>query len=219
MRNLFWGFILVLFGFLLLLDNMGIADFGDMIHQYWPLILILWGISILTRRKRNHTYQEPPQQQYQQQPPVQDQTSQPPTPPPPPPPPLGKDYSFVMDGDVIHQSEVFGDTHIGAISQNFMGGSVSTVFGDCNVDLSKIKIAEGEHTLRVHTVFGDSRIILPPNSAYSISANSTFGDMFVKEQQKGGFSSYIYTTSPGYESATNKLKIIVSKVFGDLIVT
>jgi predicted membrane protein len=218
MRNLFWGFILVLFGLLLLLDNMGIADLGDMIHQYWPLILILWGISILTRRKRYHTYQEPPQPQYQQQPPAQDQASQPP-PPQPPPPPAGKDFSFTMESDIIHQSEVFGDTHITAHSQNFMGGSVSTVFGDCNVDLSKIKIAEGEHTLRVHTVFGDSRIILPPNSAYSVSANSTLGDMYVKDQQKGGFSSYIYMTSPGYESATNKLKIIVSKVFGDLIVT
>ena len=34
MRNLFWGFILVMFGVLLLLDNIGIADFGEMIHDY-----------------------------------------------------------------------------------------------------------------------------------------------------------------------------------------
>jgi predicted membrane protein len=219
MRNLFWGFILVMFGILLLLDNMGIADFGEMIHDYWPLILILWGISILTRRGRRHrNYQEQPPPQYQPPSPAPDQGYQAP-PPPPPPPSAGGDFSFTMESDVIHQSEVFGDTHISAHSQNFMGGSVSTVFGDCNVDLSKIKIAEGEHTLRVHTVFGDSRIILPPNSAVSISANSTFGDMYVKDQQKGGFSSYIYLNSQGYESATNKLKIVISKVFGDLIVT
>jgi predicted membrane protein len=212
MRNLFWGFILVLFGIFLLLDNMGIADFGELIHDYWPVILILWGISILTRRKRHSRCQEPPLPLYQQQPPAQDQAYT-------APPPTGNNFSFTMDSDIIHQSEVFGDTQITANSQNFMGGSVSTVFGDCNIDLSKIKIAEGEHTLRVHTVFGDSRIILPPNSSFSISANSTFGDMYVKDQQKGGFSSYIYLTSQGYESATNKLKIVISKVFGDLIVT
>ncbi|MFI5252486.1 MAG: cell wall-active antibiotics response protein LiaF [Bacteroidota bacterium] len=216
MRNLFWGFILVLFGVLLLLDNLGIADFGEMLRQFWPVLIILWGVSILLRRKKNHSYQQPPMQT--QQPPPQPQ-SQPEGQMPPPPPPPPADYSFVTDGDIIHQSEVFGDTHITVTSQNFMGGSVSTVFGNCNVDLSKAKWGAGEHTLRIHTVFGDSRLILPPDTAYSISANSTFGDMIVKDQRKGGFSSYIFSSTPGYETAEHKLKLSISKVFGDLIIS
>ena len=197
MRNVFGGFVLVLFGVLLLLDNMGIADFGDMVRSYWPLLLIVWGASILLRKKRPHPYQ----QQYEQ-----------PAAPP-------SDYSFVMDGDIINQSEVFGDTHIVVTSQNFMGGSVSTVFGDCNINLSKAVFGQGEFTLRIHTVFGDSRLILPNDAVVSLSANSTFGDMVVRDQHKGGFSSYINFTTPGYDTATNKLKISISKVFGDLVVT
>ena len=214
MRNVFWGFLLVLFGVLLLLDNLGIADFSEMIHDYWPLILVFWGISILIRRSRSrHPYPVAPgytapagagtpdagtgaaagAQHYEGVP-------------------------YPIDGDIIHQSEVFGDTDIMIRSPNFMGGSVSTVFGDTRIDLSTITIGSGEYTLRVHSVFGDVRILLPPNAAIAISANSTFGDVAVLGQHKNGFSSFLVATTPSFTTADRRLKISISKVFGDLYV-
>jgi predicted membrane protein len=204
MRNVFWGFVLVMFGGLLLLDNLGYADFGEMLSQFWPLLLIVWGVSILIRRSNRISEPQP-------QPQPANVGGAPSSASP-------ADYSFVMDGDVIHQSEVFGDTHITVTSSNFMGGSVSTVFGDCVIDLSKATFAQGEHTLRVHTVFGDSRITLPPGAAVAISANSTFGEMHMKDQQKGGFTSFMASRTPGYDSAPNRMQFSISKVFGDLIV-
>ena len=53
MRNVTWGLILVILGILLLLDNLGIADFGDIISEYWPLILIVWGLVILLRKRHS----------------------------------------------------------------------------------------------------------------------------------------------------------------------
>jgi predicted membrane protein len=190
MRNLFWGLILVMFGVMFLLDNLGIADFGYMIHQYWPLILIFWGIVILTRRRWDRV-------------PVSADAS-PPT------------ATSPLDTDVIHRSDVFGDLTLAVSSQNFKGGSVSTVFGSTFLDLSKAKIAEGNYVFNVHSVFGSTQIVLPPDAAVSISATGVFGDLFVRGDQRRGFSTSLYSVTPNYEGATNRIKISVSNVFGSL---
>ena len=45
--GMFWGAILILIGVLFLLDNFYFLDFGDLIHDFWPLILIAIGVAIL----------------------------------------------------------------------------------------------------------------------------------------------------------------------------
>ncbi|MGQ9672959.1 MAG: LiaF transmembrane domain-containing protein [Candidatus Aminicenantales bacterium] len=52
--RIFWGLLLIVLGFLLLLDRMGRLDFGDLISLYWPLLLIFGGIwHLVTNRFRN----------------------------------------------------------------------------------------------------------------------------------------------------------------------
>ncbi|MEI7500258.1 MAG: DUF5668 domain-containing protein [Bacteroidota bacterium] len=47
-RHVFWAFILIAIGILFMLNNFGVLEFGfRAIWSLWPLILILWGISIL----------------------------------------------------------------------------------------------------------------------------------------------------------------------------
>jgi predicted membrane protein len=45
--GIFWGLILVVFGVLFLLDRIGGLDFGTLIGTYWPVIIIILGVSIL----------------------------------------------------------------------------------------------------------------------------------------------------------------------------
>jgi len=45
--RIFWGLILVLIGGLFLLDRFGMHDFGYYIGRYWPVIIMLVGVSIL----------------------------------------------------------------------------------------------------------------------------------------------------------------------------
>ena len=205
MRNLFWGIILICLGTLLLLDNLGIADFGDIVSEFWPLLLVLWGLNILIRRR--NTSPESSQSQFQPQ--AQS--------------PATSAVTFTMaqsvEGELVHQSNVFGDLFLTIASPNFKGGSVSAVFGDIDIDLSKAIVAEGDHALQVHSVFGDTRIILPPAEAIAISASSTFGNMMALGQFKDGFSSSLNTTTPGYDAATKRLKMNVTKVFGNLRVS
>lgn len=195
MRNLFWGLLLVIIGVLLLLDNLGYADFGQIMANYWPLILVLWGISILARRGRRRA--SPPT--------VATSGS-------PGPPPLG-------EGELVHQSNVFGDIVTSITSKNFKGGSVSTVFGDCVIDLSTAVVAEGDHDFRVHGVFGDSTITLPSGIAASISASSVFGGLSILGERKDGISTSLEVTTPAYALAKNRLRLSVTKVFGSVRVS
>lgn len=50
MSHLFLGFLVIVVGFILFLNNFGLADvdLGHLIGTYWPLVLILWGIGQLT---------------------------------------------------------------------------------------------------------------------------------------------------------------------------
>lgn len=49
-KRVTWGIILILVGLVLLLDQMNILEFGDLISTYWPSILILMGIFGLISR-------------------------------------------------------------------------------------------------------------------------------------------------------------------------
>lgn len=183
-KNMFPGVVLITLGVLFLLNNLGVADFGDIVREYWPLILVLWGLSILRRSKSPPRHDSSPSSQG-------------------------------TDRELLHESNVFGDTFLNVTSQSFKGGSISTVFGDCDIDLSQADVAEGEHELRLHSVFGDTSINLPKDAAISVTASSTLGKLTVLGQRKNGFSSEVHVASPNYESSSKRLKISLSKVFGD----
>jgi predicted membrane protein len=185
MRNLFWGMVLILLGLLFLLDNMGIANFSDVIRMYWPVILILWGISALFRKRRDtsiHIDVEP--------------------------------THFAQD--LFHRSNVFGNISMNIDSSNFKGGSISNVFGDCDVDLTKSVLADGEHLMRIHTIFGDTRILLPKEFAVSVTASVLLGDLKILEQSIEGFSKDIHLTTPDYQTAQKKLVLSITHIFGSV---
>ncbi|NQU35532.1 MAG: hypothetical protein HQ521_20080 [Bacteroidetes bacterium] len=47
-RNIFWGMILILIGILFTLENLNVIDFDWYnLWRLWPVILILWGVSVL----------------------------------------------------------------------------------------------------------------------------------------------------------------------------
>ena len=47
--NIYWGFVLLAFGGLFLLRNLDIIDFQFAMRTYWPLILIVVGLSIIIK--------------------------------------------------------------------------------------------------------------------------------------------------------------------------
>ncbi len=187
MRNYFWGLILVSLGTLLLLDHLDVISFEDVIHDYWPLILIFWGLSILVGRRHDRHHPAPT-----------------------------TDASPPVDYDLLHQSSVFGDVHTDVTSSKFKGGSVSTVFGNTFVDLSKSTFDAGEHILRVSGVFGDTTLVVPKDAAVAVRGDTVFGGLTILGQHKSGIASDIRMSTPNYEGSQNRLNIRISKVFGNV---
>ena len=182
-RNLFNGFFILALGVLFLLNNLDIIDFWDILHNFWPLILILWGVSLLLKKApaRKRDYQPAP----------------------------------LAGADTLRDSKVFGNLFFRSDSKDFRGGKVSTVFGDCDLDLSGVQFAEGEHDLNVSGVFGDTAIILPPGAAVIISVSQILGESTLLQQHRSGVSSDSLIMTTDYANQTRRLKIKVSKIFGN----
>ncbi|HUN66262.1 MAG TPA: LiaF domain-containing protein [Bacteroidota bacterium] len=189
MRNITWGIALLILGLLLLLDNLGIADFGDMVGKFWPLIIIAVGIMILTRRGRHGGT---------------------------PSSPAGPLPS--INGDIVDESFVFENLYRKITSSSFKGGSISTIFGNAFIDLSGTTPAEGEYILRHHSVFGDSTILLAPQAPVAVQASTIAGHFRILGQQRGGFGSDMRVVSPTYAGSANRLTLVITKVFGNVIV-
>lgn len=49
--QIFWGLFLVAAGIFLLLGRLGIADFSWTLRKFWPLIVVVIGLSKLVRRR------------------------------------------------------------------------------------------------------------------------------------------------------------------------
>jgi predicted membrane protein len=183
--------ILITLGILFLLDNLGIADFGTIISTYWPLILIIIGIRIFFRYGRSST-----------------QPSQSTT--------VNTGATQELNASTIHNSNVFGDVDLKINSKEFRGGSISNTFGDMNIDLSEIALAEGEQLLKLDGVFGDLHVLVPKDIEIAVTTHSVFGDVRVLGNVKSGFGQEISYSSPNYSAASKKLRIVSNQVFGDV---
>jgi uncharacterized membrane protein HdeD (DUF308 family) len=51
-RSVWPGIILLVLGVLFLLDNLDVASSEQVVRTYWPVVLIISGLSLLTRCQR-----------------------------------------------------------------------------------------------------------------------------------------------------------------------
>ena len=166
---------------------------------FWPLLLVLGGIAMLMRPRSRR----------------RDAAEAAAAPPGAAPSPSGAEAAGAGP-ESIASSNVFGDVDVRVASPRFRGGSASTVFGDVTVDAHQGILADGEYTLTVSGVFGDSRVTVPPGAALDIAVHTLAGDVSVLDQKRSGISASLHFTTPGFESAPKRLHVNVSQVFGDI---
>jgi predicted membrane protein len=195
--HLWWGLTLIVVGVLFLLDNMGTLDFGYILSTYWPLIFIIWGAGLLFGRQTTSPSSEGAEKSSE------------------------KVFGDTNEGtrtNEIKYATVFGDCSVRVSSDNFRGGTVSTVFGDTVVDCSAATLSPGEQRLNISGVFGDTQLWLPKEAAFRLTSSTVFGDIRCKDQKQEGFSPSLRYESPGYSSAERRLRVDISQVFGDVTV-
>ncbi len=117
--------------------------------------------------------------------------------------------------DVIHRSAatdlvaVFDDRSLRVPPGEFPGGNVTTVFGDIDVDLTAATLPEGEATLQVITIFGDADLLVPPEWDLRVNGPEIFGSVRVPTKPTPASAS----TAPA-----PVLHLQATTVFGNLTV-
>jgi len=138
-KNISW-IILILIGFAFLLK-----EFAPWFHLgkfVWPVAIILVGVYIIFKPRRTNCDGRMKWRTYHDKY-ATGETSR-----------AGEDY---MDF-----SAVFGSIQKKIISKTFRGGEVNAVFGGAEINLMQADF-QGTIELEINTVFGGTRLIIPPN--------------------------------------------------------
>ena len=218
--RIFWGLILIAVGILLFLDQMGRVDFSYLISQYWPVIFILIGLSILIANNFKETggavffillgvffllvrlqiFSHTVWHYFW---------------------PLlviglglwilvrpargaGKKKISELTADDLSISQVFSGTKRRIDSRAFKGGKAEVVFGSAEIDMTQAALEGGQAELSVSVVFGEIQLRVPQTWQVVIDGTPVLGSI---EQKK---------SSPAEAERTATLKIKASVVFGSL---
>ncbi len=151
-RNSTIGIIFIVIGAFGMLNSFAPFNLHFRFRDYWPILLIIIGFLILSRKKAL---------------PITLQSKQ-----------ETKDQSENQDsyyGDTIDESMVFNSSNRLITSENFKGGRISAVFGSVKLNLYNAKLAAGENYFDLTCVFGGCEIIVPKNWKVIVNVTSIFG--------------------------------------------
>jgi predicted membrane protein len=81
----------------------------------------------------------------------------------------------VIGDDYVDYVAVFSGGERQVVSQNFMGGKISAVFGGIELDLTKAGLATGVSELEIACVFGGATLIVPDDWYVTIEVTPILG--------------------------------------------
>ncbi len=187
------GVILVVLGLLFLLDNLGVADFGDVVATWWPLLLVGLGLWMLVGNRGRSSSTRPVA-----------------------PSETLRDATVLGDEEVV-ETRVLGSLKIRLDSPSFKKGSLHSTFGDVEVDLTGLKPANRDARLALTAVLGDVRVRIPRGLPVYLVARSNLGGVQVGSQHTAGLNSLLTHRSPDFDQASNRLTIVANTLFGDVL--
>lgn len=90
------------------------------------------------------------------------------------------------------------------------------VIGEINLDLGLAIPEEPETTVVLQGIVGGIDIIVPEDIGLSIQSSLTIGQLKVGDRVESGIINKVAWQSPNYETATQRVKLIVSYIVGDI---
>ena len=183
------GAVFILLGLVFLLNNMGLLALGDLILRFWPLLLIAVGVFIIYKSFGKDSDASPI---------------------------TFGDQKEVSTDNYVTFSNTFGDSDIIIDNQQFKGGSLKTSFGELHVDLAKAKLESGDHILDLSVTFGEIFLSVPKELPVRVTATNVAGDIRIGNEKWEGINKRADWKSEKYDSASARLEIHCSIVFGEI---
>ena len=219
-----WGSILILLGFLLLLNSLRI----NLFHLVVPVALIILGAWIVYRRSRS----EEPNKRNTQYTYNSDQgvytatvtsnegttrasatvhaTGRP------------SDRADRMNeearvfGDKIKYSKFLGDMFINCENVNLQNVEISVFIGDLEINLAGGKLQPGLNRMIVSGFLGDCLMLIPRDMPVHVHCSGFIGDVELLGKRGSGFGNTMDSQTPEYDAATSKIYIAVNNFIGDI---
>lgn len=157
-----WEYFFIGIGVILLLvarnKTAGVIFIGiglfNLVPNLWPLILV--GIGLYLIMRKGHHYKIPNAEAGENQ--QADFTA---------PDSFGK--------ETINEVSIFGGGSKILAIDNFRGGSITSIFGGSEINLSQCKLADGVNYLEITAIFGGSTMIIPKDWKVEIDLIPIFG--------------------------------------------
>ena len=87
------------------------------------------------------------------------------------------------DSDEIDLVTVFEGLHLRSHSDAFMGGATFALFGGIVLDLRRAQLGPTGADLTVHTIFGGTGIVVPPDWRVEVDARTWLGGLDLSNEQ------------------------------------
>ncbi|MEW6193877.1 MAG: DUF5668 domain-containing protein [Bacteroidota bacterium] len=180
-KNSTLGIIFVLVGLFGTLRHLFPFIYHIAFSDLWPIVLILIGLLILLKKKG----QAPDYQHLNEMQSAQKEAN-------------------TTSADVIDETIITTSTKRIFVSENFQGGKITTIVGASQFDLTKSKLAPGEHVLDITCIFGGCTITVPREWKVIVNISAVFG----------GFDDKRYINSEAVQSDQGVLIIKGAVIFG-----
>lgn len=158
-------FVMVLVGGIFLAED--ILPWPINLPRYgWPLVLVIVGIFILTKRPHVRAAKEESRKRWAEK---WEAASY---------------QSAIMSAtgeDYVSASAIFGGTDRVVLSKNFQGGDITAVFGGSEINLIQADF-NGTVILEANAIFGGIELIIPSNWEVKLEVNTVFGGVDDKRQ-------------------------------------
>ena len=113
-------------------------------------------------------------------------------------------YTSGSKADMIDYVNIFSGAERQLITNNFLGGKITSIFGGGEVDLTRSSLAPGDNVIEITCIFGGTTIIVPEN--WNVILNVT--------PILGGFSDSRRIGSDVIKDTTRSLTVRGTVIFG-----
>ncbi len=157
-RNAFTGLIFIIIGFLFLLDNFYIIDFG--FNLLWPVLIILIGMAIIRHG-------------------------------------VGGGRGALFDAEHINLMAILGGGDYNYTSRSLKGGRIFALMGGCKLNLTEAEILEDSMVIDVFAMMGGVEIRVPAEWQITMHGIPILGGMDNKTSFKSVDDKAAAQPAPG----------------------